>query len=170
MEPLQRAMPGKVSKKRRAAIIRHIRDEAAAMGQKIGWGKASQLYEDNVGKGAEVWMNDTYTVYVNRDAGGTVAMGNGETKPLPWIHLSIKRNDRQPVTDWRDKQAIKNQLVGPECEAVELFPAQTRLVDCANEFHLWCCPDPTWRFPLGFTKGLTGTAADAARWGAVQRD
>lgn len=91
-------------------------------------------------------------------------------QPLPWIHLSIKRNDREPVTDWRHKQAIKDQLVGHECEAVELYPATSRLVDCANQFHLWCCPDPTWRFPLGFTSGLTGSADDAAKWGARQRE
>jgi hypothetical protein len=37
------------------------------------------------------------------------------------------------VHDWRDLQRIKNQLVGPECEAVELYPAESRKVDTANQ-------------------------------------
>lgn len=85
-----------------------------------------------------VWKNETYQVSVRTTEGGKVA------------HLSIKRIDRQPVHDWRDLQAIKNQLVGPECEAVELYPSESRLVDTANQYHLWCITDSTYRFPFGF--------------------
>src|SRR6516164_7566855 len=52
-------------------------------------------------------------------------------------HLSICRIDRKPIHDWRELQEIKNALVGPEHEAVELYPAESRLVDTANQFHLW---------------------------------
>lgn len=68
------------------------------------------------------------------------------------VHLSIKRLDKEPMGDWREMLRIKNELVGEEAEAVELFPSMTRLVDAANQFHLWCLlPEwgPTFSF-IGF--------------------
>ncbi|OGU22500.1 MAG: hypothetical protein A2580_08930 [Hydrogenophilales bacterium RIFOXYD1_FULL_62_11] len=82
------------------------------------------------------------------------------------VHLSIKRRDRQPVHDWRDLQEIKNMLVGPECEGVELFPAESRLVDTANQYHLFASTDPTYRFPFGFS---ARAVRDDGVAGAVQR-
>lgn len=90
----------------------------------------------------EYWRNDKYQVSVFEDEA---------TESFPaLIHLSIKRNDRAPIFSWRDIQAIKNQLVGPENEGVQLFPAESRLVDGANQYHLWCFKDPEMRFPFGF--------------------
>jgi hypothetical protein len=59
------------------------------------------------------------------------------------VHLSIKRFDRGPVRDWRHLQQIKNEVVGPEAEAFEIFPAESRLVDTANQYHLWAIPAQT---------------------------
>lgn len=69
------------------------------------------------------------------------------------IWLSIKRNDRSPVHDWRDFQRIKNELVGPEFEAIELYPAESRLVDSANQYHLWVLVE-FGMIPLGYTERL----------------
>ena len=88
----------------------------------------------------EVWKNDIYTVLVDRN--------NEEYNG--WVHISFQRNDREPVTDWRHKQLIKNQLVGEECEAAELFPAESRVVDTSNQVHLWCWPEGSERFPFGW--------------------
>jgi hypothetical protein len=66
------------------------------------------------------------------------------------IHLSIKRNDKAPIMNWRDLQKIKNDLVGPECEAVQIFPAESRMVDTSNQYHLWCFGDPKYRIPFGY--------------------
>lgn len=68
------------------------------------------------------------------------------------VWLSIKRIDQQQAMfhSWRDFQRIKNELVGPECEFIELYPAESRLVDEANQYHLWGSADPEFRFPLGF--------------------
>jgi hypothetical protein len=74
--------------------------------------------------------------------------------------LSIRRNDREPIMDWRDLQAIKNQLVGCECEAVQLFPAESRLVDSANQYHLLALADPGARFGFGFMFRAVDDAAD----------
>lgn len=107
----------------------------------------------------EFWGNDTYQVHVIRWAGHGPKGGDV-------IQLSIKRRDQRPVRDWRDFQRIKNQLVGPECEAIELYPAESRLVDTANQFHLWCIPDPGYRWPVGYsTRHVSGESGA----GAVQR-
>lgn len=71
--------------------------------------------------------------------------------PASVLELSIKARQRGPVDDWRDKQRIKNELVGPGCEAVELFPAEDRLVDSADQAWLFVFP-PGERLPFGFTK------------------
>tara|TARA_R100001082_G_scaffold71060_1_gene40499 strand:+ start:3516 stop:4049 length:534 start_codon:yes stop_codon:yes gene_type:complete len=60
-------------------------------------------------------------------------------------YLSIKRLDREPINDWRAMQKIKNAIVGKEWEAVEIYPAESRLVDTANQYHLFCWDAP---FPI----------------------
>lgn len=67
------------------------------------------------------------------------------------MHLSFKRRDRSAIRDWRHIQAIKNEVAGPEREAVEIFPPESMLVDCANEYHLWVLP-PDQLSPLGFVE------------------
>lgn len=66
------------------------------------------------------------------------------------IHLSIKRHDKKPIRDWRHLQRIKNELIGPENEGLELFPAESRLMDTANQFHLWILADPRMQIPFGY--------------------
>lgn len=95
--------------------------------------------------GAGSWMNDEYQVTASllpRNDGSPGSMDG-------MVHLSIKRNDKQPVQDWRDKQAIKNEICGPEREAIEIFPAESRLVDEADQAHLWVFPEGD-KLPLGF--------------------
>jgi hypothetical protein len=66
--------------------------------------------------------------------------------------LSIKRCDRRTMRDWRDLQRIKNELVSPEAEAVELFPSESRLVDTSNQYHLFVFLN--YRLPFGFNERL----------------
>jgi hypothetical protein len=96
---------------------------------------------------AVYWRNDLYQVRV-------CPVGPPRSGWPPMVHLSIKRLDRQPIHDWRDLQEIKNRLVGPECEAVELYPAESCVVDSANQFHLWCLGNAGQRFPFGFQERL----------------
>ena len=67
--------------------------------------------------------------------------------------LSIKRRDREVVRDWRELQAIKNAIVGPGHEGFELYPAESRLVDTANQFHLFVFMDRRVRMPVGSSSG-----------------
>lgn len=91
----------------------------------------------------EVWRNDKYQVIVTRqqiDAG------------LPTcIHLSIKRLDKATAHEWGDFQRIKDQLVGPDKEAVELYPHAGRVLDSTNQYHLWAFDSSDFVFPFGFS-------------------
>ena len=71
----------------------------------------------------------------------------------PMVHLSIKRRDRDPVRRWRDLQRIKNEIVGIDVEACEIFPTESRLVDTSNQYHLWCLPAGV-KFPFGYRERL----------------
>lgn len=90
-----------------------------------------------------IWQNSRYEVHVNRFT----------TFPIdcPIVQLSIKRRDKREIHDWRDLQRIKNEIMGPEIEAIELYPAESRLVDTANQYHLWCFP-PDHRVPVGYSE------------------
>ena len=68
----------------------------------------------------------------------------------PFIQLSIRRLDGLPCKEWAHFQRIKNELVGPQYEAIELYPAESRLVDASHEYHLWVHADPNYQFPVGF--------------------
>jgi hypothetical protein len=86
----------------------------------------------------------------------------------PFTHLSIKRRDREPIGDWRVMQEIKNAIVGPEREAAELYPAESRLVDTANQYHLWVLPEGD-RFSFGFDSRFVLDAHECPIPGAKQR-
>lgn len=51
--------------------------------------------------------------------------------------VSIRRKDGKAKRKWRDFQEIKNQLWGKDAEAVEVYPAESRLLDTDNVYHLW---------------------------------
>lgn len=83
-----------------------------------------------------VYVNDLYSVFVRE-------IGNDA------LHVSFHRHDRKAIRDWRHFQAIKNEVAGPERLAVEVFPPESRLVDEANEYHLWVFP-PHWEEDFPF--------------------
>lgn len=84
--------------------------------------------------------------------------------------LSIKRRDREVIRDWRELQSIKNAIVGPEHEGFELYPAESRLVDTANQFHLFVFMDRRVRMPVGFVAREVAGTAEASAVGATQRE
>ena len=90
-----------------------------------------------------VFLNDVYQVNVDFNTHRESPIG------LAVTHLSIKRIDKEPIHDWRDLQEIKNLILGTEVEAIELYPAESRRVDSANQYHLWCLPEGNF-FPVGW--------------------
>lgn len=94
----------------------------------------------------EIWENDIYHVALVRNVKEPIW-------PTGMTWLTITRLDKQPCDDWRAFQFIKNQLVGEECEALQLYPAESRLMDIGNYAYLFCLPDKTMRLPFGFNSG-----------------
>ena len=115
----------------------------------------------------EIWRNSEYQVIIDRE------VHHGFGAAVGVIYLSIKRIDRAPIHDWRDLQRIKTALIGPEHEAIELYPAESRLLDASNQYHLFAFTNPDGgpqMIPLGFTgaRAVTGER-EAERVGARQR-
>ena len=104
----------------------------------------------------EMWVNDLYIVNVRRDIPCEGIKGD-DGKPVLLTHLSIKNKDRSAKCDWRNFQYIKNQLVGEENEGCELYPAESRLIAGANQFHIFCFQNTEMRFPFGFFDGRVVT-------------
>jgi hypothetical protein len=126
-------------------IVQSIQDMALTHGITLTTEQAFEQYVER--KDDVVWINDTYQVAIRK-----------ADCAMDMIHVSIKRLDREPIHDWREIQKIKNELVGPECEAVEIYPAESRKVDSANQYHLWAYTDPKARFPFGFWDRLVSDA------------
>lgn len=93
-----------------------------------------------IGNPARILVNSRYQVQVHE-------VPESALGPLVW--LSLKRHDLAPLRDWRDLQRLKNEILGPDVEAVELYPAESRLVDMGNQYHLWALARGE-RFPFGF--------------------
>jgi hypothetical protein len=111
-------------------------------------------------KDDEVWLNSHYQVNVRK-------IKAPEGWPCDMIHLSIKRLNKDAVHDWRHFQWIKNELVGEENEAIEIYPSESRLIDTSNQYHLWVFSDPNVKIPLGFT---TRTIWEGNSLGSRQRN
>lgn len=110
-----------------------------------------------------IYLNDRYQVNVDI----VRAPFGKEIGDVLW--LSIKRRDRALVHDWRELQQIKNMIVGDEHEGFELYPAESRLVDTANQYHLWVFVDPAVRLPVGYRRREVMGSSEAATAGARQR-
>lgn len=103
----------------------------------------------------EVWLSDRYQVIVRFvDAEDPDAVGRHGL-----VHLSVHAMDRSPVRSWRHMQQIKNEVMGAERVAVEIFPPESELVDTSNEYHLWVMPAKT-QLPFGFKDRFVSTHED----------
>lgn len=110
----------------------------------------------------QLWKNDRYTVVARPIWQPGV--------PGRWVHLSVRANDRGPIHDWRHLQQIKNDICGPLAEGLELYPAEDRLLDTANQYHLFVLVSGG-RLPYGFHEGRTVSGAiEAQAVGGRQRD
>ncbi len=91
------------------------------------------------GAGVIVYENSTYQVTLRQYDKGW-PLGGGK-----WAKLGISSKDGAPRHDWRDFQKIKNDTVGTNWEAIELYPDEGRLLDPSNYYILYCAP----RIPVG---------------------
>jgi hypothetical protein len=107
-------------------------------------------------KHPEIWESDVYQVTVRRWSKDPVFGTRGGM-----IQIGINSHDGTARHDWRDFQGIKNQIAGPECEAFELYPAESRLLDPSNYYSLWCFP-ALKRIKVGLEQGRRVLDADEA--------
>jgi hypothetical protein len=99
------------------------------------------------------WENLLYYGTIRRYSKG-FGIGGG-----PWAQIGISARDETARHDWRHLQQIKNALVGPDWEAVELYPAEARLVDPSNRFYLFCAPRGVFTFGFDSGRKVAGPCA-----------
>lgn len=144
--PFEKATPY-ISPERKEALIADILKVCEEHGTPVPREQAEAMADEK--QDAEMYQNSRYTVLLFRNE---PARDGGPQM----IHLSIRRNDRKrPGPErWRDFQRLKNELVGESHEGAELYPAETRVADCADQYHIYVLSDPTFEFPFGFRDGM----------------
>jgi hypothetical protein len=84
----------------------------------------------NVGDLLSFWKNNVYSVQLYRR----------ETAHGDVTQLVVRRHDEEPVKGWDDLQRVKNELVGEERTAIEIYPPEDEVVDQAPLRHLFVLP------------------------------
>ena len=93
-----------------------------------------------------VYVNSRFQVHITPRASDEMGRFN---------HVSFKSIDRTARHDWRDIQRMKNELLGEDVEALEVYPAEDRLHDTCNQFHIYAF-EPGRTIPLGWTGRVVG--------------
>lgn len=117
--------------------------EATMRTQKMSFEEARALLDAEIAR-ESIWVNDRYQVATHTFEHPNLG---------PCMQINIRRRDGNVIfRDWRDFQEIKNQLAGPECEGLEIYPAESRKVDQSNKYHIWVMltPDEDHRIPFGW--------------------
>lgn len=53
------------------------------------------------------------------------------------LRLVVSRQDKTPIRSWRLLQDIKNEIVGVDRTAIEVYPPECEVTDTGNLYHLW---------------------------------
>jgi hypothetical protein len=89
--------------------------------------------------------------FTERDAGFLVAKQQVHETVIQLI-VWPRFIEYRAVT-WQELQEIKNELVGPEHEGVELYPREDRnMFAWRPERMLWVSTDPKFTFPIGYSR------------------
>lgn len=98
--------------------------------------------------GARFWRSADYLVAM---VDGAVVLPPEHRARCPDIWwLRIYRHDGKRIRNhWSELQRIKNELVGPEHQGVEIYPPESLLQDGENSFHLWVFKSADTRLPFG---------------------
>tara|TARA_R100000734_G_C3238806_1_gene44195 strand:+ start:52 stop:564 length:513 start_codon:yes stop_codon:yes gene_type:complete len=121
-------------------------DKAKELGVTLTWNQSKEMQRELDKQ--EIWVNDIYQVNILRgkDCDQYIHMEHYKGK---CDYITIKTHDKEAIRDWRHFQTIKNELCGSDREAIEVFPSEQRLVDTANQYHLWVMPKGDM-VPFGF--------------------
>ncbi len=77
----------------------------------------------HLAKVSKIWDDGTYIIMYDRISG--------------YEHLRIRRKDDKPIHSYMDIQRIKNDLLGKDIVAIEIYPKQKNFVNGSNTYHLW---------------------------------
>ena len=58
---------------------------------------------------------------------------NGRT----YDKVMVRRSDSKPIYSWSDLFRIKNEVLGPEVEAIQFMPKVSEFIDEANLYWFW---------------------------------
>ena len=83
-------------------------------------------------EGERYVQNSFYTVFVKEMEPEKGAEGA--------VQLAIKRRDGKAIREWKHLQRIKNEVVGADREAAEIFPPEELLGKLDHEHHLFVTP------------------------------
>ena len=142
-------------KQRFRIMQKHMEQGYKAMGKtkKVSYREAKECYRRTYEKGT-TFINDTYQVTL--EVGKEICKGLVRHPALvdKMEYLSIKRIDRERIRNWSDLQQIKNMICedGENRFAIEIFPPENQLMNCANQYHLWVFP-PDFDIGLGYLDG-----------------
>jgi len=71
-------------------------------------------------------------------------------------HLMISRHDNKRIDNhWNTLQRIKNEVMGEDRLAVEVYPPVSELINATNAYHLWVLPE-NFKLPFGLNPGWAG--------------
>jgi len=132
-----------------------------------GFGMTRKQAKETI-KSAEpesLFINDKYVVSVFKNE------PHGFGSDVTVWHLSIRRQDREACEDWRDFQQIKNEICGNEREGLELYPAESRVMDAANQYHIFVIMNDGFLIPVGYTDYTDGNGKrdDGAKLGKAKQ-
>lgn len=82
--------------------------------------------------GESYWRNSFYLVFVKE-----LEPERGREGA---VRLSVKHNQGKAIREWKHLQRIKNEIVGDDREAVEIFPPESMVTSLDNEHHLFVTP------------------------------
>lgn len=76
-------------------------------------------------------------------------------------HLAISRYDGKPIRcEWSTLQKIKDDLLGSDVVAIEVYPPASDVVDETNARHLWVVPPDA--IPVNLKRrGVTALGCEA---------
>ena len=103
------------------------------------------------------WYPEMDRCWIRKEDGCCVCSRLIRTKFGNVEHVTITRrmpgapiftNNGSGELMWAEKQQIKNELFGENRQAIEVYPAEDRLVNSADVYHLWVF-DKKFRLPFG---------------------
>ena len=68
-------------------------------------------------------------------------------------HLMVADHKGRKINDhWQFLQRVKNEIMGKERLAIEVYPPSSELVNQVNAYHLWVLPEG-FKLPFGLNSG-----------------